>query len=295
MSQRTIKEFLTEDDAKNYACGRLAKMHTLESARDRIQTYDIALKNGSDGDRFLAWRTDRERLIAWLESDEFKTGAYPQGIDEVFLQMIEWRASVYAFSNVEHPESPFSTHWFFAQWLTGANYALFTLLGKLLGKDPRDNTLRQLWADVGSFVSASDLTSRSETDLIAAALDPKCGHFTNENSRAVLFRNKAISHNEQSPRLDWDDLDRDIRLLSRIWGLLTMWASFPVVEPFLSGERAFSGLEPVYSVENIRSLVSSRAEYLGRVREWCTADLSTGRYNSLRSPFANIQVSISLR
>jgi len=92
-------------------------------------------------------------LKEWVDSGNFKNGHYPQGVDELIFELIEWQASIYAFQNVDTEKNPFLEHAFYAQWLMGGIYAIFCLIGKLVSKDQRDNSLRKLWNTVHNYIA----------------------------------------------------------------------------------------------------------------------------------------------
>lgn len=285
--------FESEKEAKNYCISITAGRISFEEALRRIESYKAYKENSQSDEQGNYWQGEINRLEGWLASDEFKNGAYPQGIDDLILELVEWRASIYAFQTVSTAKNPFNEHAFHAQWLTGGVYAVLSLIGKLVSKDGRDNSLRRPWNIAKKYIASSGLCGDDEIEHIEHILHEEKGHFTNLNSKAILLRNKVIAHNEASPRVEWSEADKDIKLLCRIWSLITMWSSSGILEPFRSGYIAFSGLENIYTHSEISSLRKKRDEYLEIVKTWCVSSVVNGEKVTDRTPFAKISISIS--
>ena len=264
-------KFNSEDDAKNYAVSITAKRLHPDKAQNRLDEYKAYQESAHDLETKEYWKKEVHNLDEYINSVEFKNGEYPQGIDELILEMIEWRAAIYAFQNVDTKQNPFKEHVFYAQWLIGGTYTVFCILGKLVSKDPRDNTLRKLWPKVSEYVKHSGLCDEGEAEIIDEKIQ---GHFTNDRSLAMLFRNKVIAHNESSPNVEWVEIDKDIKLLCRIWALITMWSSLTIIQPFRESSQVFSGLESVFTPAEIKSYIRQRNIYLNQVEGWCTHSLA---------------------
>lgn len=287
-------EFKSEDDAKNYSIGITAKPLHPDDVENRISSYRSYSESAVDEENKKYWLNELDKLEEYVASDEYKNGEYSQGIDILILELIEWRASISAFQKIDNKNDPFTKHAFYAQWAMGGTYAVFCILGKLVSKDSRDNSLRKLWKMVSGYIENSGLCGNGEVELIFNKMHNTEGHFTNTNSRAMLFRNKVIAHNESSPKIEWVEVDEDIKLLCRIWSLITMWSSFGIIEPFRSDQQAFSGLESVYSSAEIKLLQEQRKQYIEKVKGWCTHSIVDGESVSERSPFGKISISMNI-
>jgi hypothetical protein len=285
-------EFSTEDDAKNYSVGVTCKHIHPEDINGRLGEYKSYLASASDEHKNY-WQEEVNNLEGWINSDEFISGEYPRGIDELVLELIEWRAVIFAFQNVDIESDPFKRHAFYAQWLVGGTYTIFCLLGKLVSKDLRDNSLRKLWPMVSGYISDSGLCGNTEIDYINEKMHCTQGQFTNGNSQAMLYRNKVIAHNESLPRMEWEDLDKDIELISRMWSLVTMWSSLGLIEPFRKPEQIFSGTESVFSPEELSLLLEQREVYLTKVKSWSTKCIASGEQIVNRSPFGSFSMTIT--
>jgi hypothetical protein len=274
----------TREEAVTYACEVSNRCLTREESERRLTYFRSQHDRSTDSDAKEVWRNEIEQIENWQASDKFKNGDFPRGIDELMLELIEWRALKYALQNVQTERSPFTDHVFFQQWLIGGTYAVFALLGQLVSKDDRDNSLRKLWRTVVPFIERDGACAPDEMRHIDRELLGRAGRFTNENSKAILFRNTTIAHNEKQTRLTWNEIDKDIEILVRVWSIIGAWASFGLHDPFRTADQAFSGLEPYFAPSELKALRVKRGEYLHRVIQWSLNHLHNGE----RDPAAGI-------
>ncbi|WP_299072525.1 hypothetical protein [uncultured Paraglaciecola sp.] len=284
--------FNNTDEAKEYVVSVTNKTKSIEEVNSAICYYQKMANNSHDDVSRNLWLTELDKVKQWKHSDDFKNGNYPQGIDELILELIEWRAVVYAFQNVETKRNSFKESGFYAQWYVGAIYGIFSIFGKLLSKDGRDSSLRKLWNNVSPIMLKEGACTKLEMDCINAALDFKNGRFTNENSQAMLYRNKLISHNEAMPVVEWDEVDKDFAFLIRMWSLLVSWSSFGLGEPFRTGEQAFLGIESMFDFSEINTLKKKRQEYLKMAVDWSKSYAHTGEIDSGRGAFSLLHVNV---
>lgn len=229
-----------------------------------------------------------QRLSEWLNSEEFAEGNYHQSIDELLLEMVEWRAMFHAFQTIDTASDPFNTHVFFQQWKVGGAYAIYSQFAKLVSGNDQDRSLRKVWLDIRYFLE-EDLKS-DEITYISKQLQKTPSRFSNSESKALAFRNKVIAHNEKNIDADFDHLDEDIKLIARIWAIITSWSSFGILEPWRSTDQAFSGLEHFYSPEDLRQLKQARQEYLKKFETWGKTNILTSEA-SRRGPFDPLSIS----
>lgn len=281
----------TSEEAKTRTVEAMSRRRSHEESLRSMANLQGYLAGASNDTSRVAWQTQIDALQNWLASEENKRGDYPQGIDELVLELIEWRAIQHAFQHVETKRRPFLEHAFFQQWLIGSTYAVSSLLGKLVGKVPRENSLRKLWWEVGKFVSRDDACTRKELKRIDELLEKKNGQFTDENSQAIKFRNTVIAHNQTSRDLAWDEIDKDIRVLVRIWSVLVSWSSFGVIAPFRSAEQAFAGLERLFEVDELAEFRKKRQEYIDLAVGWTRTHLHNGKRDHSGSAFTQIVVT----
>lgn len=140
------RPFDSEDEAKNYAVSLMARVQTRAEAERTIDTYRLYFANAESSEDQSLWKAEIDSIQHWLESEEFAIGGYATGLDTLYLQMIEWRASLFAFDQID--TDVFGKHLFFAQWLSGASHAVFVTLGKLVSEGKKDISLIKLWREV---------------------------------------------------------------------------------------------------------------------------------------------------
>ncbi len=281
----------TSEEAKTRAVEATSRRRSHDESLRFLEYVRKKLARASDEGSRNTWQAQIESEESWLASEEYRNGDYSQGIDDLILEMIEWRAMQHAFQHVETASKPFLDHPFYQQWLIGSTYAVSSLLGKLVGKTPGENSLRKLWWEIGKFVSSDGACTKAELKLIADLLDKKNGKFTNENSRAIKFRNTVIAHNQKSLALAWDEIDKDIKVLVRIWSILVSWSSFGIIAPFRSGEQAFSGLDRLFEDEELAALKRKRQEYIDLAIDWARTHLHNGVRDCGGSAFTQIVVT----
>lgn len=285
------------EDAKNYACKMTNRSLTQDVAQRRLEYWKGQLDKAENWHNLdnteieqskNVFRGQIESIKDWLESEEFENGDFPQGIDELMLELIEWRALKYAFQNTETEKSPFKDHIFFSQWLIGGTYAVFSILGKLVSKDKRDNSLKNLWQKLSPFIEQDGACTNEEIEYINRKLHDTSGHFKKENSKTISFRNTVIAHNEKNLTIKWGEIDKDIEILVRIWSLIVSWSSFGLFDPFRTSEQAFSGLESFFAGQELTLLKAKRTEYLDRVTRWSVTHLHNGVRDTGRGSFSKL-------
>lgn len=287
-------QFNTIDEAKEYVVSLTNKARTIENIDSAISYYQEMVDSSHSEDLKKLWLSELDKLSELKNSDDFKNGNYPQGIDDLILELVEWRSIIYAFQNVDTQREPFKESGFYAQWYLGGIYGVFSIFGKLLSKDKRDNSLRKLWETISPIMLGEGACTKPEVDCINAALDVKSGRFTNENSQALLFRNKLISHNEAMPVVKWDEVDKDFAFLIRMWSLLVSWSSFGLFQPFRTDDQAFLGVEPMFERSEISNLKAKRQEYLKMVEKWSKSFVHTGEVDPSRGAFSTLSVKVSI-
>lgn len=284
-------QFSTVEEAKEYVVALTNKAKSLEELNSTISHYQEMFESARNEESRGLWLSELEKLKEWKDSDDFKQGNYPQGIDELVLELIEWRAMVYAFQNVETKSNPFKESGFYAQWYLGSIYGVFTIIGKLVSKDRRDNSLRKLWETASPVMLSDGACTKEEIDYINSEMEVKSGLFTNERSKSLLFRNKLISHNEAMPTVQWSDVDSELCLLIRMWSLLVSWSSFGLFQPFRTDEQALLGLESMFQVTEINELKLKRKCYLKIIDGWSKCYAHSGIEDPGRGAFSTLHVT----
>ncbi|MBK8814562.1 MAG: hypothetical protein IPN42_03195 [Methylococcaceae bacterium] len=262
------------EDAKKYAAQKIIRCLSLDETNKRLVVYRDLLCKAVDEETKEICQQEIISLEAWLESVYFKTGNFPQGINELMLELVEWRASIYAFQNTETEKSPFKEHIFYSQWLVGGTYAVFAILGKLVMHQDKFSLIK-LWKKVCKFIEQDGVFSKEELKYLKEKLDKESGFFTKKNSKAYEFRHKVIAHNEKNLTIKWDEIDKDIEILVRIWSLIVSWSSYrpDFSIKFRTPEQALSGIENYFTPLEVLLLKAKRKEYISRVILWSRTHL----------------------
>ena len=284
----------TSEEAKLYACERTNRCLTAEEAERRLVYFRTQYDGATDQQAKDIWHDQIEQIETWRNSGTFKNGEFPRGLDELMLELIEWRALKYAFQNLETEKSPFKVHVFFMQWLVGGTYAVFALLGNLVSDHRRDSSLRKLWREVSPFIEQDGACTPDEMRHINEQLNGATNRFTNRNSKAILFRNTTIAHNEKNTVVRWDEIDKDIEILVRIWSIIGAWSSFGLYQPFRTADQALSGLQPHFDPSELEQLKEKRKEYLDLVTQWSLNHLHNGQRDPARGIFQKIVTSVQV-
>lgn len=282
--------FQNSDEAKSFAVEVTSHRQNHDQAMHSLQ-YFKANRDKADGDSKQFWGQRVAELEAWLASEEYKNGDYPQGIDDLMLELMEWRASIYALQHAVTESYPFSEHVFFQQWLIGGAYTIHCLIGKLVGIDPRENSLRNLWRKINRFIARDGACKKPELKFIDEQLHKVTGQFTANRSKCILVRNNVIAHNEKNLKIEWSKIDTDIRILTRIWSIIVSWSCFGIISPFRTSEQAFSGLERFFSQQEMQELAKKRQEHLDMCIAWARTHLHNGKHDPSAYFIAKITVT----
>lgn len=277
-----------EDELKQYALSKTSGYLTREQIAERINFFKSYIDHSLSQAETESWNQQIKDLNNWRNSETFKSGQFPQGIDTLILDLIEWRAVIYSIQNTETINHPFSKHVFFHQWLIGAGYAMTCIFGKLVSQHKDDNSLRNLWILVSDMMQAGHACSNSEAHTINE-------YFAKVKTESLIlhFRHKSIAHNESSPIVEWNQFDSEIKSLLRTWSLISSWCSLGVIAPFRLASTAFSGLEHYYSQEEMIQLKAKRDEYISNVKGWVKTNLATGEIDNGATAFTTISIQVA--
>ena len=290
----TTMSFQSSDQAKTYVVNVTSLHRTHEESLRWLNDLRGYLSRADDDQSRQTWQEQIESTETWLASTEYKEGNHPQSIDEHVLELIEWRALQHAFQLVDTQRKPFDDYVFYQQWLIGSVYAAYSILGKLTGTGKQETSLIKVWRIVEPWIKRDRACTPAELKCISARINGPEPQFTNRYSKAILFRNSVIAHNEKSISIAWGEIDKDIQTLARIWSLLVSWSSLGIFAPFRSGRHAFAGLESNYTSEELTQLLKKRQEYIDQSIKWMTSFLHSGAPDSGRGPLATIDLKPEL-
>lgn len=235
------------------------------------------------------------RLQIWLESEELNSGRFNQSLNELILELIEFRALYHAFiesgkTNAEFFDNDFFETALFQQWKMGGVYIMYTSLSKLVSYGTQDKSLIKLWSRISSFIE--NTLDKKEFDYITAILSKENDkRFVNATSDAIKYRNKVIAHNQLSLEPELEELDKDVRELVRVWGLIILFHCEGILLPFRKNEIAFSGFSQFFDFPTLQILYKNRQSYIDGVYEWSRTNLVSGEVDS-RGPFMNLKFKL---
>lgn len=289
------------DEAITYSANKLGRCLSQQECTRQLKYFTESFEKSLTFEKSIAteeaqavWQKQIKKIEDWQSSTDFKNGNFPHGINELILELVEWRALIFSLQNTETEKNPIGEHFFLEQWLIGGTYAIFSLLGKLTSKDRRDNSLRNLWIKMYLFIELEEACTKVEIDYINNIFNEKNGYFTNQKSQALHFRNTVISHNEKNLTIEWEVIDKDIEILVRIWSILVSWCTWGLVEPFRKSEHTFSGLEYFFSHQDIEKLTENRKKYFDLVYKWSVTYLYNGERDPANGAFIKIVVTSSV-
>lgn len=275
-------QFKNEDDAKKYTCEYTVRMLSLEEAQQRIKDHKKILQQMTTDDGCKFWQEQITGLEEYVKSDDLKTGVFPQSIDTMFFETVEWSALLSAFHNPNINESVFYETAFFQRWQIGAVYVILSNIAKLLSKRNGDHSLARLWKEIKPFLKPH--IDGNEFYYLNEKLDHPDG-------KALKFRHEVIAHNVKSTAIPLDILDEEIKFIARVWSIITIWSTFPMLFPWQDPKNALSGLDKIFSREDIQKLKTNRDEYIQAVEKWCKTNLVTSVIEE-RSPFGELSITV---
>lgn len=274
------------DDAKIFALEATNRYLSKEETLNKLAKFREYKNSSLDND--TTWDEEITNLETWLSSETLNSGKHPSGIDDLVLELIEWRAMTYAIESTSLKNNPFQKHQYHAQWLTGAAYAIICLIGKLLSNHPKDNSLKSLWKRIYPFIVESGICSTDEASVINKLLLEN-----NSNFKTLLLRNKVIAHNESSLTISWSDVDTDIEMIVRIWAIIVGFCSFGIIAPF-NTNPVFSGLEGIVSTNELVELNKARDIYIQKAITWSKTNFFTKETQKNSMAFAELSIDIQV-
>ncbi|HBM90433.1 MAG TPA: hypothetical protein DD400_00930 [Rhodospirillaceae bacterium] len=272
-----------EDDAKKYTCEYTVSKLSLKEAQQRINNHKKILENTTTDEDRAFWQEQITGLEEYIKSEDLKTGTFPQSIDTVLFETVEWSALLSAFHNPNINESTFFETAFFQRWQIGAIYVILSNIAKLLSKKNGDHSLTRLWKEVSPFLK--NHIAKDEFDYIRRKLDHPDG-------QALKLRHEVVAHNVKSTGIHLDLLDEELKFIARVWSIITIWSTFPMLFPWQEQKNALSGLDKIFSAQDIRQLKVNRDKYIRTVEEWCKTNLVTSEIER-RSPFGEPSIKIT--
>jgi hypothetical protein len=279
------------DDAKGVVADFLTKKLSKLETEDLIKQYESINNKPNNLDLELS------SLRSWLHSEELRDGSFHQGINALFLEMIEVRALFYAFiktgeQNLEFFENEIFKTVFFQQWKVGCIYLMYESFSKLVSYKDKDKSLIKLWPRISSFLPPT--VDEDEVELISKVLCKTNRQFVNARSGSIKFRNKVIAHNQLNEEPELLEFDREVQKLSRVWAILVLFYSEGIIQPFRKAGLAFYGFDKFFEFAEMRYMYKFRQEYLDKIDSWARTRLHNGSL-SHRGPIVKISVKMDFR
>jgi hypothetical protein len=188
--------FINVLEAKEFCNNRTNSRLSEEEALEKIKQLESYISNDPSEHSKLLFQEWIDEIRVWIDSDERKKREFPQGIDQIILDIIGVRAFIYALQKTPSAQNRLGNSFFWQQWLIGSAHTIIAGIGKLVSTDSRDNSLANLWKDVGEWIKEDGACNIEEAVFIQEAFKRKTGYFDNKNSKAFNYRNKSIAHNE---------------------------------------------------------------------------------------------------
>ncbi len=274
-----IVSFATEKEAKDYALRCLAPMMGKEQVQrtlsDHKKFIDMWDEMGQQEEKAY-WTKMHGELLLWQNSHQFQQGLYPPGIDTLLFDAVEWRAALYSFGSITEKERPFYNSYLFKKWVEGAATSLVLCLAGIFSKDPRCNSLLNLWISISSFLEGSVHLHSDEFSMIQKIFnrDRKNPFYSDDGSKLLKCRNKVIAHHECSFEINLADFDMEFHLASRIWNILNKWAETGSLFPFPDSETVFQNFNQNFDSHYVRRLKEAWQENIRQFYYWETLPIS---------------------
>lgn len=162
--------FGSEKEAKDWAFNVTTCRFEPHEIASKLSQYKHNVKIMPDDADKEYWHGQYAQLKAYAESEEFIDGRYPQGLDKLFCELVEFRATIYAYEQKPKGDE-FLQSFFFQHWQLGASYAVTCIIGKLVSTHKDDYSLVKLWKEVAPFVEKTELLGAGEAQILARKLD----------------------------------------------------------------------------------------------------------------------------
>ncbi len=179
-----------------------------------------------------------------------------EGVDSLYLNAVHLRAFLYTLESAGTEE--FTNSFLYQALLVGATYSIILKITKLYDrkKDFKVNSLRELWKQVKG--------TDEEASKIANEFDTK-----NENSLfkpLIDFRDKTLAHNEIKMSITWEQIDKALRLLTRVWHVVGEHSNSFMLFPFYEFKQVSRELDKLFSKEQMNSAEQKWNEYISGIK-----------------------------
>lgn len=249
--ERKIKKEITE---------RLAgRLYTGEQLRQQKNSFlDLLNSNYLTEEQINHYKNQISKLDELIE-DSSKI-SQTQGIDTMMIDMIQFRAMIYAFESLDKRLAFTKTN-FFSSWHVGMTYAVFCLFFKLVDSGKGKESLKRLWQD----------TFKKGCNEENASINEWFNNLNKRNSQPLAFRHLIICHNSEFGQyepvydwtnFDWELFDSELKQLVNARNILSKFSGSAIICPFISGEKMFDGVSTIFKLPDMKVLVKKYNEFI---------------------------------
>ncbi len=191
--------------------------------------------------------------LAKLESDVL---GEPLGVDELMLAAVHQRAYIEALNAID--ESDIKSSYLLQMLTIGATYSIVMSLMKSYDRQTRKeeiNTLRKLFLVSAKSDMAEQLFSEYDTENLNSVFVP-----------LKNYRDKTLAHNESKELLSWEQVDQALMVSVTAWSYVETKSESRILFPFHSFSTVSSGLERLFSCEDLSLAKRAWDNYIANVK-----------------------------
>ncbi|MDF5278873.1 hypothetical protein HKA89_16715 [Vibrio parahaemolyticus] len=179
----------------------------------------------------------------------------PLGVDELMLAAVHQRAYMEALNAID--ESDIKSSYLLQMLTVGATYSIVMSLMKSYDRQTRKeeiNTLRKLFLVSAKSDMAEQLFSEYDTENLNSVFVP-----------LKNYRDKTLAHNESKELLSWEQVDQALMVSVTAWSYVETKSESRIMFPFHSFSTVSSGLERLFSCEDLSLAKRAWDNYIANV------------------------------
>ena len=180
-----------------------------------------------------------------------------EGIDAIFLDAVHIRAFVNALDATGN--TSFGESYLYRAFTVGATYSIVLKITKLYDRKTgryEPNTLRKIWKELKlQDDEAAFITSQFDIQNEQSIFQP-----------LKTFRDKCVAHNEEKKELSWDQVDKALLLLARVWHIVGQHSKFVILQPFAEFESVSQQLSSLFTNNELSKAEDAWNDYISKIR-----------------------------
>lgn len=280
-----------KEEVKRSLMDALCIVMTKEELVVRINDYEKYASQESCQKQKAQWHKSAAACRELLNDEDYLSGNYPQSLDKLILDLVEWRALTEAMQKAVQVDSTLGGSPFFCMWFTGAGYSAIATFGKLASNSQNEpRSILKLWHCSEHYLVEDGIVSEVERVEISKKVSIFKGR--NLESSVLHNRNKAFMHNEHMGNLTWEKFDEEFRVVARIWSLLTQWTG-PIFMPFAHKNQLTNGMERFLDSAAIQQCKNAADLYIKSFEDWCITSLVDNEPDG-KTPFGTLNFQFSI-